>query len=167
MPLSTAVTLPADQKPKFPAKCIVCHSEPNDTIRIAQNSSNWLLSFFIPLLVFFGWSRVELPICRSCKPRFRLQRWGRELALWGVIIIAAWLIMPYFSDWSRLTKKIAVGVLVLLAMSPSIIAEVLWPRIFDTTAQAGKVDYEFVDADYAAEFNELNREHVIQSAADA
>jgi hypothetical protein len=135
-------------------------------IRVAQNSSNWLLSFFIPLLLLFGWSRVELPICRGCKSRFRLQRWGRELVLWVLIIIAVWLIMPYFSDWSRLTKKVVVGVLVLLAISPSIIAEVLWPRIFNTTAQAGRVDYEFADAGYAAEFHELNREHVVKSDAD-
>jgi hypothetical protein len=166
MPLSTDVTLPAGTKPKFPAKCIVCHSQPNDTIRIAQNSANWFLCFFVPILMLFGWSRVELPICQTCKPRFRLQRWSREVITWTLIVIAVWLIMPHLSDWSWLIKNIVVGLLVLLAISPSIIGEVFWPRIFDTTAQGGKVDYEFADAGYAAEFHELNREHVIRSEVD-
>ena len=74
--------------------------------------------------------------------------------------------MPHFSDWSGITKKIVVGGLVLLAISPSIIVEVVWPRIFDTTAQGGKFDYEFADAGYAAAFHALNREHVIKSEAD-
>jgi hypothetical protein len=64
--------------------------------------------------------------------------------------------MPYFDGWSRLTKKIVVGVLVLLAVSPSLLADIFWPRIFDTTAQGNKVHYEFADAGYAAEFYELN-----------
>lgn len=163
MPLSTDVTLPKNAKPQFPRKCIVCHAEPDSTIKIAQNSANWLLSFFVPVLMLFGWSRVEIPVCSSCKPRFRIQRWGRELVLWTLIIIALWLIMPHFDGWSRLTKKVVVGVLVVLAVSPSIIADVFWPRIFDTTAQGDKVDYEFADAGYAAEFHELNRTQVIES----
>lgn len=166
MPFSTEVTLPAGTKPKFPSKCIVCHSQPNDTIRIAQNSANWFLSFLVPILWLFGWSRVELPICQACKPRFRLQRWSREVITWTLVIVAIWLIMPHFSGWSGLIKKIVVGVLVLLAISPSIIVEMFWPRIFDTTAQSGNVDYEFADAGYAADFHELNREHVIKSDVD-
>lgn len=167
MPLSTDVTLHAETKPKFPEKCIVCHSRPNETIFIAHNNSNWFLAFFIPLLLLFGWSRVEIPICSCCKLRFRFQRWGRELVCWTLIIIAVLLIMPHFSNWAGLTKKIVVGVLALLAILPTIIAEIIWPRIFDTTAQGGKVDYEFADASYAAEFHALNREHVIESEVDA
>ena len=163
MPLSTVVTLSKHAKPQFPRKCIVCHAEPETTVKIVQNSPNWLLSFFVPILILFGRSRVEIPICQSCKLRFRIQRWGRELMSLTLIIVAFWLIVPHFDDWSGLTKNIAIGVSILLTISPSILVEVCWPRIFDTTAQGDKVDYEFSDAGYAAEFHELNKVHVIDS----
>lgn len=163
MPLSTDVTLDSDTTPKFPNKCLVCHSRPDDSVRIAHNSSNWFLGFFLPILMLFGWSRVELPVCRGCKLRFRAQRWSRELVSWAVIIIAVWYMMPYFSEWSSFTKKIVVGALAVCAVAPMVMAEVFWPRIFDTTAQGKMVDYEFADADYALEFYAVNREHVIKS----
>lgn len=166
MPLSKDVTLPRSVIPRFPDKCIVCHCKPDSTTKIAHNSSNWFLAFFIPLLMLFGWSRVEIPICQKCKPRFRLQRWGRELISWGLIIVAVLLIMPYFSGWSGLAKKIVVGALALLAVSPSIIAEVIWPRIFDTTAQNDTMDYEFASEEYAAEFHAINQLHIIESEVD-
>ena len=163
MPLSTDVTLSKHAKPQFPRKCIVCHAEPDTSVKIAQNSPNWLLNFFVPILMLFGRSWVEIPICQSCKLRFRIQRWGRELVWWILVIVAIWLVVPRFSDWSGFTNKIVGGVFVLLTISPAILLDVVWPRIFDTTAQGDKVDYEFADAGYAAEFHELNKVHEIDS----
>ena len=77
MPLSTDITLPKEVKPRFPDKCIVTGNSPDSTIRITQNSANWFLSFFMPILMLFGFSKVEIPICEECKIKFRLQRWGR------------------------------------------------------------------------------------------
>jgi hypothetical protein len=156
MPLSSDITLPKGVNPVFPDKCVVCHAKPDSTIRIAQNSQNAVLAFFMPILLLFGWSRVEVPICRSCKPRFRLQRWGRELVCWTLVLILIWWLMPHFKGWSGLTRKLAVGGLVLLGISPYIFAEVFWPRIFDTTARGKEVDYEFASPEYAAEFERLN-----------
>lgn len=155
MPLSTDITLAKRVKPVFPDKCIVCHLKPDSTTRIAQNSQNPILAFFLPVLLVFGWSRVEVPICRACKPRFRLQRWGREIVCWTLVIVLIWWLMPYFKEWSGLTRKLAVAGLALLGLSPYLFAEVFWPRIFDTTVRGDKIDYEFASSDYAAEFEAL------------
>lgn len=159
MPLATEVTLPKGVKPVFPDKCIVCHAKPDSSTKIAQNSQNWILAFFLPIMLLFGWSRVELPICQKCKGTFRLQRWGRQLLGAVLIFVAIWLIMPHFKGWQPLVRKIAVAGLALLGLSPFILAEVFWPRVFDTTAQGDKVDYEFASEEYALEFFRLNVEH--------
>jgi hypothetical protein len=163
MALSTDITLTRHYLPTFPNKCIRCHCLPDSTIKIAQNSQNPFLVFFLPILWIFGWSRVEVPICKKCKPRFRLQRWGRELGCWVLILTAVWFIYPHFKDWSRFTRRIVVGALVIIAITPYVLAEVIWPRIFETTARKDSVDYEFASAGYAAEFHELNEEHVLES----
>src|SRR5688500_7978041 len=98
MPASTDVTLPKGVVPQFPEKCIVCHAKPDSTIRIARNSGNPLLSLLMPILTVFSWSRIDLPICQSCKPRFRFQRWGRELFFLGMAILVIWWILPLFDD---------------------------------------------------------------------
>ena len=77
-------------------------------------------------------------------------------------MIAIFLITPYFSDWSELTRKLAVGGIVLLIIMPIIILEVIWPRIFDITTRKNSVDYEFSDSDYGLEFYKLNKENVIK-----
>jgi hypothetical protein len=163
MPLSTDIRLPKDHTPRFPPKCIVCHAPPDSAVRIARNSQNPILIFFLPIFWLFGWSKVTVPICRKCKPRFRLQRWGRELILWTLVTVAVFLIMPHFKAWSRLTRKVVVGVLGVVALSPYLLAEVFWPRIFDTTARKRWVDYEFASADYAREFQALNAPYVLRS----
>jgi len=162
MNLSTDITLPKDYAPKFPNKCIVCHNLPDSTVKISHNSQNPILVFFLPILWIFGWSRVEVPICRKCKPRYRLQRWVREFVCWIVIFVAISLIFPHFKTWPPLTRRIAVGVLVLLTISPYLLVEVFWPRIFDTTARKESVDYEFASVKYAAEFAALNEAHVLE-----
>jgi len=116
--------------------------------------------------MLFGFSKVEIPICEECKTKFRIQRWGRELASWILVIIAIWIVSPHFSTWPSLTRKIVVGSIAILSLLPSILIEVLWPRIFTTTAQNNKVEYEFADEEYAREFYNLNKSDVIKSDFD-
>jgi hypothetical protein len=163
MQLSTEVTLPKNYAPKFPAKCIVCHGTPDSTVKIAHNSQNALLTFLIPILWMFGWSRVEIPICKECKPRYRLQRWTRELICWAIIIGGFIFIAPHFKDWPRLTRNIVVLALVFCGVAIWALAEVIWLRIFDTTARSDSIDYEFASPHYAAEFHELNQTHILKS----
>ena len=163
MQLSSEVTLPKDYVPKFPAKCIVCHGAPDSAVKIAHNSQNAFLTFFIPLLWIFGWSRVEVPICKACKPRYRLQRWGREVICLALVIAAFLFIQPHFKSWSRVTRNIVILVVGFATISIWALAEVIWHRIFDTTARTDSIDYEFASPHYAAEFYELNEAQVLKS----
>lgn len=72
------------------------------------------------------------------------------------MFVLVWWLMPHFKGWSSLTRKLAVAGLVLMALAPYVLAEVFWPRLFDTTVRGDKVDYEFASAEYAAEFEALN-----------
>lgn len=163
MPFSIDVTLPKLVEPKFPAMCVVCLDEPDSTTKVVKNSQNWVASFFMPILLVFGWSRTELPICRSCKPRFYFQRWGRTTVCWGILIAAVMFAWPYFENWNPLTRKLVVLGVAILAAAPYLALEVFWPRCFDMTAQGGKVTYEFRSAYYALEFYQVNRRYVLSS----
>lgn len=81
----------------------------------------------------------------------------------GLIIIFMFAVMPYFHEWTGLSKKIAVTATVIAMMIPYFLYEFICPRYFNTTANGKKVDYEFADFMYAYEFARLNREHVIDS----
>ena len=157
------ITLPRNCVPAFPNECIVCHCIPHSTLKIAHNAQNPLLAFFLPFLLMFGWSRVEVPVCRTCKLRFRLQRWGREVVVCALILASVWLIWPCFKGWHAGTRRIVGGVLVLLLISPYVVVEVFWPRFFNTYARKDSVDYAFASPGYAAEFHELNLPNVLNS----
>lgn len=160
MATSNDVTLPKGVKPVFPDRCVVCNCEPDSTAKIVQNSQNWLASFFMPILMLFGWSRVEFPICSSCKLRFYLQRWGRTIVSWIFIIVVIMYGMPFLQNFGRFQQKLIMVAVVFLAMLPYISYEVFWPRYFDTTAGGKNVTYEFKSVLFAIEFNELNEKYV-------
>jgi len=163
MALATCITLPADAKPDFPHRCIVCTREPDSTVRITHGTVNPLVSFFVPFLMILGRSTVAVPICRGCKSRFRLQRWGRYFIGAAISLAAVWLIYPHFKGWSRTLRNLAAGGLALLAASPFFVFQVIWPPYIDTTADRKSIDYEFADLQYAAEFLELNAACVVKS----
>jgi hypothetical protein len=140
MPSSTEVTLARGVKPKFPQKCIACHSEPNSTIKM-------------------GLGRIAIPICRSCKLRFRIQLWGRKLLLLGLVVITIFAYDFIIEPWHKSTNA-EQKLLLFLCISPWILLEVFWPRIFKINFDGG---YEFIDAGYAAEFFELNNNQAIDS----
>lgn len=161
MPTPTIYTLPLGYRAKFPSRCICCDEIPDSTIKIAQNSNNPFLSFLFPIIDFFNWSRVEIPICHRCKFRFRLQRYTRELLLIVCVVAAIFFVMPYFAGWTGFGKKVAVAIVVLLLVIPYFLYEFIFPRYFDTTAWGKTVNYEFVSKDYAYEFYDLNADNII------
>lgn len=163
MALSTDITLPSRVTPVFPDVCIVCHASPDSSTKITQNSHHWLASFFLSLLHLFGWSRTEIPICRACKTRFYFQRWGRTAICWVIVIGVVAVAWPYFNAWGRLTKKVAIAGVGILAIAPYIAFEIFWPRLFDTTAEGDKLTYEFASDEYAKLFYLLNHEHIVES----
>lgn len=152
MATSTDVSIPKRLDPVFPDLCVVCECTPDSTAKINTNSQNPLTVFFFPILYAFGWSRVEFPICQDCKPRFYFQRWGRTTVCWTILILAVFLLMPYFDDWDRLTRRIAVGAIALLVCLPYFIFEVFVPRSFDVTSGNAATSYEFASRRYGIEF---------------
>ncbi len=167
MAWSTDIKLPKDVTPEFPDDCVVCQEPADSTAKITQSSQNWLLSYFVPLFYFLGWSRVEFPICAACTSRFFIQRWGRSLAYWVVIIAIVATLWPYFDDWGRQARRLAIFASGIALLMPLVIFEVIWPPYFDTTVGNNSVDYEFASEEYALQFFILNGEDVISSDFEA
>lgn len=161
MPFASEITLSKETIPTFPDKCLVCHKKPDSTAKIAHHSRNSLLAFLLPILMLFGWSTLEIPICKKCKPKYRFQRWGRDIAFLVFASLAIWWLYPMFDDMTGLARKAAIGGLALLVLTPYIMWEVFWPRIFDTTAKLSSTTYEFFSVDYASEFLSLNEDDVV------
>jgi len=161
MSLSSDVTLPKDYEPIFPASCVVCQSdEPVTKVKILAQGINGCLVYLMPLLIFLGWRSIGVPVCSSCKPKFHLQRWGRD-ALMAVLVILIFMVVgPRFSDLSGIIKKVTVAAVVLFAMIPYVIFEIFVPRCFDVTVHNNSIDYEFASEQYAREFQLLNLGHV-------
>lgn len=104
-----------------------------------------------------------VPICQGCKWRFRIQRLIRKAMWWVAALGAVFLIGPYFTGWNRRLQHMTILLLAVIVISPFVLVEVFWPRIFDTTAREGSVDYEFASKEYAIEFLLLNKQHVLKT----
>jgi len=85
-----------------------------------------------------------------------MQRWSREIISWTAVVIAVFVLLPYFLHWPRIGQLLAVGLLVLIVLSPYIFFEMYWPRIFDASTSEDGIDYEFASVEYANEFQQLN-----------
>ncbi|MGC3970936.1 MAG: hypothetical protein QM775_27465 [Pirellulales bacterium] len=156
MATAVEITLPKQQVPRFPAKCVCCEQAANDRIRLHHNGQSPLAVVLVPILWACGWSTIEAPICRSCKPKFLWQRWGRGALMWAATGTAVFCIAPHVADLPPIVRKLVGIALVVAAISPLALLEVLCPRRFDTTAHRKTVDYAFASPTYAAEFRELN-----------
>lgn len=162
MALGTSVRLPADIPPRFPNRCIYSDvPDPDAEAVIVANTQNSLFAFLAPILLLFGWRRVRVPISRTCRARFYLQNYGRDVIMIALSFVAVFAIMPMLNRHDPLRKIKAAG-LVLAALSPWIAFEVFLPRRFDVTARKHWIDYEFASAEYATEFAMLNAPHVIR-----
>lgn len=158
MASSTNVTLPTKIVPLFPQNCVVCTERANSTAKITQHSQNPLAVFFAPFLFLFGWSRIEFPICSSCKPRFYVERWGRMAICWTIVVLACIFVGPFFNNWDPTTRKVALAVACVLVAAPYILYEIVFPRSFDTTSYPNKTTYEFKSQQLALQFYAINRE---------
>lgn len=166
MPLATRIKLSSAVKPTFPNLCIVCHTPPDSTITVLQNSSNWLWAILFPILApifaLTGWSRVQVPICRKCKLMFRAQAWSRRLLILALLVLAIWLTPEFAMIDSRFLKRLAGLAFCAVMILPYLILEIFFPRYFTTQASRDAVDYEFESSDYADAFYALNADHVLE-----
>jgi hypothetical protein len=156
MALSTDVNLPKSHRPVFPARCVVCGQEqPGNTVRVSTHTLGWWsLALWVHGPRFF----VDAPACEWCRRGLRRQLWVRWIislgfALFGVAV-AMWILR---SPRGPLRRWLAVGI-ALACMSPWFLWEILFPPPLDITAYSDTVDYEFRDAQYAADFTELNKD---------
>jgi len=157
MPLSTDITLPAEVQPVFPDRCVVCDCETIKRSKIAVDTQNGLLSFFVPIMSLFEWKKIEFPVCEDCSGKFFRQRWFRTLVCWTIIGIVVFVTLPYFQGLNRSITKLAILAIALAAIIPHMIFEVFFPRWFDVTASKQTTQYEFKSEDYATDFYALNR----------
>ena len=102
-------------------------------------------------------SVIDVPVQRACK---RKLRWQRKLgfALYGVYGIVGAVIAMNVGDWlgrdlSRLQTILAVAV----GLSPVIALQIFKPPAFAVRASGNNVVYEFKSAEYASEFEALNK----------
>lgn len=152
--LPSIVTLPKSRSPVFPDMCISCGaSSPGALYRASTHAVGW----WTWLLWSFGKKyQAEVPACAPCRDRMVRQRW-LQLGVNVVFIVAGvwtagWLLAGYqgpFKAW------LMMGI-ALVCLLPLFVWETIFPKPFDMTATAEKVDYEFRDRDYATRFAALN-----------
>lgn len=161
MRISTGIRLRRGAKAIFPNRCIYSGSpDPDATAWVIANAQNPIFSFFTPLFLLFGWTKVAVPITRAYKLRFYVQNYGRDTLTIIFVFILIWQIMPLIDKDDPL-RKIKALVACLVALSPLVLYEVFAPRKFDITSTHNHINYEFASEDYAQEFAELNRNDLI------
>ena len=81
--------------------------------------------------------------------------------------IGIFLLAPMIpEDMPRLGKKLTVIGIGFLCLIPRILTQIVSVFAFDVMPQQRKVTYEFLDADYAAEFAALNESEIINDEGD-
>lgn len=148
------VTLPKDQQPEFPDRCVACGTpSPDSFYQAVTYAVSWWNFWWIGI---GKRSTVQVPACASCCRVMYLKRRVR-LGIRGVSMVLAVVGAVYLLQWYQgpFKKQIGMGVGLFL-MLPVIIWEVFNPPHFDMTVESKTVDYEFLDRAYADEFVALN-----------
>lgn len=154
MALTTDVNLPRKATPVFPDRCVRCDEpSPGSTWRCKQRT----VSALSWLTFWMGKAHiVHVPCCKEC---------GRKLSLRGTLetaglFLVVALLVFFFGDWfegiDRSVRRPAMIAIFVATIVPYVAFAIFNPPAFDTYVRRGDVDYEFGDADYAAEFMELN-----------
>ena len=157
MLLSTDVSLPNDVQPEFPDCCVVCSCKSDSYAELYVHSRSSFLVLLLPVLMFSGWSRIKVPVCKRCRHRFFLQRWGRSLVAWATIAVVIWgvsLLIPHWEATDKAMVILGAGMMVALQY---VLLEGLLPRKFDLSASSTKTTYEFKSSSAAFEFYLVNR----------
>ena len=156
MALSTDVRLHRDRGPVFPDRCVACgRGQPDASFRIRRRPTRWLSV----LTALPGGRRTEVhaPACAPCVARMTSRRVVSLVVTILLVTLGVFLALGALGSYDGPFKKpLGIGG-ALLALVPWILVEVLWPPVFDITVFRDTVDYEFADADYADEFEAMNR----------
>ena len=161
------VVLPRDVEAKFPDRCIGCGAD-SPTAKIkgfarTGGAFNLLTTLFSRKVVAFA------PACTSCR---KAHRWSTELleaallvAMVGVMGLLHYLIQsinalqPIVDDVPKFIGKRLSIIVAFLLVGPFwfILHKRIKPPLFEMDIAPGAVEYNFRDAEYANDFEELNQ----------
>jgi hypothetical protein len=137
--------------PKFPDLCVGCYEPaPSASVRLYTSAIGWWTAFF----AFGALHRVDIPACKPCAGklwRARALRFGVTVALIAVLVG----VVSHFTEGMRWRRPIGI-VATLIGLIPWIVWQMIFPAAVDITAYDDSIEYDFRDADYAAEFSVLN-----------
>ena len=156
MPLSTDVKLPRTHRPVFPARCVWSGEDnPDETEQFKVDSLSWSSTHAAGKEG--AMSVIDVPVKRACKRRLQRQR-KLGFVLYGVYGIVGAVVAMNAGDWlgrdlSRLQTILAVAV----GLSPVIAFQIFMPPAFAVRASGINIVYEFKSAEYASEFQALNK----------
>ncbi len=161
MPLSTDILLARHRSPVFPDRCCVCGKpRPGDTIPVSRRSSLIGWDLLMPWLILMRRPvRRAAPACAPCRVEAIRYRRVQGVVFVVAVTVAVVFVMPWVKSfgWSRGQTRLASLLLVTLAVAPVIVWHMLRPRAFDISVKRDTVEYEFADADYAADFRAANQ----------
>ena len=155
MPLAADVRLPKSHSPQFPPRCPGCGDAASVTasVKLTTNAIGWLSVLSrLPGARF----TATVPMCDACATRHRRQRRIRMLVELASIAAAGAGAFVIVERYHGPFKKWIFAAVTIALLLPLIGWQIFNPTAVDITAYADSVDYEFADADYAAEFAELN-----------
>lgn len=125
-------------------------------LEVRSGTSHRLLSLYVPVAAFFGRLRYAVPACAPCASRFWRQYWGRTIASWVLVAVAVAVVYPFVASLSWGLRRTAGAAMCIVALSPYILFEVMWPRFFEVHVQSESVEFMFASGDYADAFARAN-----------
>ena len=156
MPLATEVKLPRTQRPLFPDRCVISgESNSDDTVQFKVHSLTWPSTFAA------GQDRaisvIDVPVKRAYKGKLRRQRKMR-FALYSVYGIVGATIAMNAGDWlGRDLSRLQTVLAVIIGLIPVGVLQLFLPPAFAVSATGSNIVYEFKSAEYARDFDVLNR----------
>ena len=156
MPLSTDVKLPRTQLPIFPDKCVVSgESNPGETSQFKVDSLSW--SSTHAASKDGAVSVIDVPVMNVYQRKLRWQK-KLQLLLYIVYGTVAAVVAMNVDDWlGRDLSRLQTLIAVVVGVIPILVLQVSFPPAFAVRASGDKIVYEFKSAEYAKEFEALNR----------
>ena len=156
MALAMQVKVPRTQHPIFPDRCVVSgDSSPDQTVQFKVDSLSW--SSMYAASQDGAISVVDVPVTRAFQGKLRRQR-KKRFALYFVYGIVGAAIAMNASDWlGRDLTHFQTILAVIVALSPVGALQLFLPPAFAVSASGSNIVYEFKSAEYARDFEALNK----------
>ncbi len=155
MPSSTDIRLPRSHVPVFPDRCVFCgQDQPDATATLFADvfDASTLLLHPGPMHI------VQVPACSWCAPRLHRQQLFSWLLIVTTMIAVGIVLWPLFKMVHHIIFMYLVAAASVVCLLPWAVWQVFFPPRFDVLAYSDSVVYQFLDAEYAAEFAALNNQ---------